>query len=212
MPPRDDVRVLRRGRSSLEVAADGAVVRWRSHDAALPLLVDRAASAQSGAAFAGALPGRTGAVAAGLSTVLHLPDGSVDLLDGLVPATEPVGRAEPGTALVRLLRGRDTALDVVHRLRLLPQGVTWFRLNGLAMGYLQERKITVDGGAVQLRDAEVQARLQAPAGAWAALTVTVDGHLPAHPQRLLEALRAHRTEHRGASVPSRPSRGPQEKP
>lgn len=190
-----DVRVLRRGRSSLALAADGAVVRWRSHDSELPLLVDRGADADSGAAFRGALPGGGQDGPSAARTDLRWPGSSVEVQDRLLQAAEPVGRAEPGTALVRLVRCRDAALDVEHELRLLPE-LRWFALNGLAMGYLDQRKITVDGGAVEVRGPAVVSRLQAPPQAWVAITVTVDGHLPADADRLSAQLRAVEPDHR----------------
>jgi hypothetical protein len=184
-----DIRVLRWGCSSLDVAPAGAVVRWQSHDPALPLLVDRSADVRSGATFPAAVPvaqdrGCSGARAC---TTLRLIGSVVEVQDWLVAATEPVGRTQPGTALVRLVRCLDGALDVVHRLRLSPQ-LDWFPLNGLAVGYLQERKITVDGGASRLTVATVHSRLQAPPHAWAALTVAVDGHLPANADLLAQQL------------------------
>lgn len=188
MPPADDVRVLRRGHASLSVGRDGAVVRWRSHDPALPLLVDREADVDSSAAFRGAR-GRSSQEACGAPAVLRWADTSVELHDRLVEAAEPVGRAEPGTALVRLLRCPDAVLDVEHELRLLPQ-LRWSTLNGLAIGYLDQRKITVDGGAVEVRGRTVVSHLHAPPQAWAAITVTVDGHLPADADRLAADLRS----------------------
>jgi hypothetical protein len=187
--PSDEIRVLRRGCSSLDVAADGAVVRWQSHDRALPLLVDPAADIPCGAAFPGAVPVTQDRRCSGASacTTLRLGGSVVEVQDWLVAAAEPVGRAQPGTALVRLVRCRDAALDVVHRLRLSPQ-LDWFPLNRLAVGYLRERKITVDGGSLTLTGSDVHSRLQAPPRAWAALTVAVDGHLPADADLLVQQL------------------------
>lgn len=187
--PSDEIRVLRRGCSSLDVAADGAVVRWQSHDLALPLLVDPAADIPGGAAFSGAVPVRQDRLRSEASAcaTLSLRGSVVEVQDWLVAAAEPIGRAQPGTALVRLVRCRDAALDVVHRLRLSPQ-LDWFTLNGLAVGYLRERKITVHGGSVRLTGATVDSRLQAPPRAWGAMTVAVDRHLPADADRLVQQL------------------------
>lgn len=191
-PPSSDLRVLRLSRSSLVLAADGAVVRWRSHDPTLPLLLDRATDGRSGAAFLATAPLAQGGQdsALGACTALRSSAGVVEVRDWLVPAAEPVGRAQPGTALVRLVRCQDAPLDVVHRLRLLPPDPGWFALNGLAIGYVRERKITVDGGVVTLTGPNVDSRLQAPAGRWAALTVVVDGHLPADASPLARQLLA----------------------
>lgn len=187
-----DDRVLRLGRSSLVLAADGAVVRWRSHDATLPLLLDRATDARSTAAFLGTAPHTAAGEdsAPGACTALRSPAGVVEVRDWLVPAAEPVGRAQPGTALVRLVRSQDAPLDVVHRLRLLAPDPGWFAMNGLAIGYVGERKITVDGGAVALAGPSVDSRLRAAAGSWAVVTVAVDGHLPADAGRLARQLLA----------------------
>lgn len=186
----DEVRVLRLGRSSLAVSVDGAVVRWQSHDDALPLLVDRSADVHSGAVFEAVTGTRdtTGDRQEVVCTALRLGGAVVEVQDRVMPAAEPVGRAQPGTALVRLVRCPEAALDVVHRLRLLPSDLRWFTLNGLAVSYLRERKITVDGGTVALRSGNVTSRLRAPQGAWAALTVAVDGHLPADADRLAKSL------------------------
>lgn len=190
--PASDDRVLSLGRSSLVLAADGAVVRWRSHDPTLPLLLDRATDARSGGTFLSTAPHSGGSRDSplGACTALRSPAGVVEVRDRLVPAAEPVGRAQPGTALVRLVRSQEAPLDVVHRLRLLPPDPGWFVLNGLAIGYVEERKITVDGGAVTLTGPTVDSRLQAPAGSWAAVTVAVDGHLSADASLLARQLLA----------------------
>jgi hypothetical protein len=187
-----EIRVLRRGCSSVDVAADGAVVRWRSHDPALPLLIDPTADIPGGAAFLGAVPVHHDCLRsrATACTTLRLRASVLEVQDWLVPAAEPVGRAQPGTALIRLVRCRDAALDVVHRLRLSPQ-LDWFTLNRLGVGYLRGCKITVDGSSVSLTGASVDSRLQAPPGAWAAVTVAVDGHLPADADRLVRQLHSY---------------------
>jgi hypothetical protein len=188
----DATRVLGPGCSSVDIAADGAVVRWQSHDPALPLLIDPAADIPGGAAFPGAVPVRQDCPrsGAGACTTLRLRASVLEVQDWLVATAEPVGRGQPGTALIRLVRCLDAALDVVHRLRLSPQ-LDWFSLNGLGVGYLRGCKITVDGGSVRLTGASVDSRLQAPPGAWAAVTVAVDGHLPADADRLVRQLRSY---------------------
>jgi hypothetical protein len=187
-----EIRVLLRGCSSVDVAADGAIARWQSHDPALPLLIDPAADIPEGAAFPGAVPVRQDRARTGASacTTLRLRASVLEVQDWLVATAEPVGRGQPGTALIRLVRCLDAALDVVHRLRLSPQ-LAWFTQNGLAVGYLRGCKITVDGSSVRLTGASVHSRLQAPPGVRAAVTVAVDGHLPADTDQLVRQLHSY---------------------
>jgi hypothetical protein len=46
----------------------------------------------------------------------------------------------------------------------------------------------VHGGSLRLTEETVDSRLQAPPRVWAALTVAVDGHLPADVDRLVQLL------------------------
>lgn len=102
-----------------------------------------------------------------------------------------MGRAAPGIALVRLVRCLDGPLDVEHQTSVGPSSqalVRWRRFNRVAFGHRAGRKVTVDGGDLDVRDMQVTTRLRADVREWAALTVAVDGHLPAdveHCRRLL---------------------------
>lgn len=164
---------------ALELAPDATVVRWRAPEPAMPPVVS--AGAGAGCGLRAAVP-----VAAELAgharTVVQAPCGAVEVRDALVVADEPVGRARPGVALVRLVRGLDHALDVEHWSRLggdAAPAVRWRQLNRLAIGHLAGRKVTVDAPGVSVAGTTVTARLRAAAGSWVALTIAVDGHLPA---------------------------------
>ncbi len=89
----DESRVLGRGCSSVDVAADGAVTRWQSHDQALPLLVDPAADIPGGAAFSGAVPVSQDRLRSEASacTTLRVRGSVLEVQDWLVKAAEPVG-------------------------------------------------------------------------------------------------------------------------
>jgi hypothetical protein len=174
-------RLLIHGRSRLRLEVDARVTLWTGHDPDLPALVSPQ-SPMSGLAFVDVtaqrawrgLPART---------ELWASCGRVQVRDQLVRAAEPVGRAEPGVALVRLVRCLDGPLDVTHETRLArTQGDTairWWSLNRLVFGYFAGRKFTVDGGDVSGRDEVVFSRLRAGPGAWCVMTVAFDGHLPA---------------------------------
>lgn len=179
----DGLRVLTHAGSILALSSTARVHSWRTEAVSLvdPELAGTtvelggvtAASVEHG------VPART---------LLTAECGTVELLDRLVSAAEAVGRAAPGVALVRLLRCLDGPLDVALQVSVGAPSVPWTRLNRVAFGYLAGRKVTVDGGELDVRGSLVTSRLRAERGAWTALTVAVDGHLPAEPDVLL----AHR--------------------
>lgn len=182
----DDVRP-RRGRTLVQLAArlrladDAAVVSWQAHDPAIPHLVH---PAQGSGVFLERVTPRQVDDGPVMRTVVDAPCGVVEVLDALVVAAEPVGRAAPGVALVRLLRCTDGRLDVEQVARIGGQAdrVRWTPLNRIAFGHLAGRKVTVDGGELCVRDDVVRARVRAPAETWVAVTIAVDGHQPADPQ------------------------------
>lgn len=188
-PPADGLRLLTVGPAELQLAQDCSVVSRRAHDEAVPALVAPAPS-PSGISFCDVAPHSSwsGPTA---RTVLTGACGRIDVRDALVSAAEAVGRAAPGIALVRLVRCLDGPLDVEHRTSIGPSSqalVRWRPLNRIAFGHLAGRKVTVDGGELDVGDTQVTTRLRADVREWAALTVAVDGHLPAdaeHCRRLL---------------------------
>ena len=163
------------------LADDAAVVSWHAHDPAIPHLVHPAQG--SGVFLERVTPRRVGSRPP-VSTVVDAACGVVEVLDALVVAAEPVGRAAPGVALVRLLRCTNGPLDVEQVARIGGQAdrVRWTSLNRIAFGDLAGRNVTVDGGELSVRDDVVRARVRAPAGTWVALTIAVDGHQPADTQ------------------------------
>ena len=172
-------RVLTRGHAGLQLAADCSVTSWHAHDPAIPQLVSPG-SPGSGVGFREVEPH---AAWSGDSarTVLSAACGLVEVRDRLVVAAEPVGRAAPGIALVRLVRCLQGPLELVHGTSLggVSTRVRWQSLNRIAFGYLADWKITVDGGEVGGFDTEVTTRLRADIREWTALTIAVDGHLAA---------------------------------
>lgn len=177
--PADGLRLLTVGRAELQLAQDGSVVSWRAHDQQVPDLVPPEPA--SGISFCEVAPlsSESGPTA---RTVLTGSCGRIDVRDALVGASEPVGRAAPGIALLRLVRCLDGPLDLEHRTSIGPSTsalVRWRRLNRVAFGHLAGRKVTVDGGELDVRHTRVRTRLRADVREWAALTVAVDGHLPA---------------------------------
>lgn len=171
----DRARVLRQGSSELVLGHDAAVLSWRSLDGALPAMVGPAAPG-SVLGFLDVEPCDV-PTQHGARTLLRSPSGLVEVVDELVVAAEPVGRAAPGVALVRRVRAVGAVLDVTHRVA--PAGISWRPLGRAVLGYLDGRKVTVDGGVAEVVDGGVTTRLQADAGTWTALTIAVDGHLPA---------------------------------
>lgn len=163
------------------LADDAAVVWWQAHDPAIPDLVRPAEGSE---VFLDSVAPRQVEEGPVMRTVVDAPCGVVEVLDALVVAAEPVGRAAPGVALVRLLRCTDGPLDVVQVARIGGKAdrVRWTSLNRIAFGHLAGRKVTVDGGELAVRDDAVRARVRAPAGRWVALTIAVDGHQPADTQ------------------------------
>jgi hypothetical protein len=93
--------------------------------------------------------------------------------DGLLLAAEPVGRAAAGVALVRPVRCLDGPLDVVHVTRLHDgsAAVQCNSLNRVAIGYVAQRKITVDGGEIAVEDLGATTRSPRRRQAWTALTI-----------------------------------------
>jgi hypothetical protein len=174
-------RLMIHGRSRLRVEVDAGVTLWTGHDPDLPALVSPQ-SPTSGLAFRDVtaqrawrgLPARTELLAS---------CGRVQVRDQLLGAAEPVGRAEPGVVLARLVRCLDGPLDLTHGIRLARTqgcgGVTWRSLNRLVFGYFPGREVTVDGEEVSVRDERMSSRLRAGPGAWCVVTVALDGHLPA---------------------------------
>lgn len=164
---------------AVEIGCDGAIPSWKTHSRGVPDPVP---------------PGLTGAIEFLGVRSRHRPGardatpmaidaacGIVEVADGFERAAEPVGRGAPGVALVRLVRCLDAPLEVSCRIMLgdLASPVRWMALNGIAFGYLGDRKVTVDGGELDVGKHCVLSRLFAPTKNWAALTIAVDGHLPA---------------------------------
>lgn len=118
-------------------------------------------------------------------TLLTATCGTVEVLDRLVTAAEPVGRAAPGVALARLLRCLESPLDVELHAVLGTAQRRWTCLGRIAFGYLAGRKVTVDGGEINLLPGGLSTRLRAETATWTAVTIAVDGHLPAQPAALL---------------------------
>ena len=167
--------MLRQGRAELVLTDAAAVLSWRLHDDAIPELVGPAApGAAIGFVDVEPYESPRGHVD---RTVLRSDGGLVEVRDALVVAAEPVGRAAPGVVLVRRVRGVDNPLDVLHRVEL--PGVRWNALGRTVFGYRDDRKVTVDGGATALSATGLTTRLRAEVGTWTALTIAVDGHLPA---------------------------------
>lgn len=174
-------RRLRHGRSEVLVAPDATVTRWTSHEEGLPPLVAPASSG-SGLGFIGVQPDRAWpAVVIGARTRVVAACGTVEVWDQLMECAEPVGRAAPGVALARLVRCLDGPLDVTHEVRLAHTSgsLAWRPLNGVAVGYVSDRKVTVDGGDTEMVGADVRSRLISGVGVWTVLIVAFDGHLPA---------------------------------
>jgi hypothetical protein len=174
-------RRLRHGRSEMRLAPDATVTWWTSHDEGLPPLVTPASSG-SGLGFIGVEPDRASPeVGTGARTRLVAACGTVEVWDRLTECAEPVGRASPGVALARRVRCLDGPLDVVHRVRLAhtSSSLSWRPLNRVVFGYFGDRKVTVDGGDVQVAGTDVTSRLISGAAVWTVLTVAFDGHLPA---------------------------------
>ena len=183
-------RMLVAGRSELWLAPDAGVVTWRSRDRDDLVLVGPSAPGAA-VGFVGVRPraARGGDVAL---TTLTTTTGAVEVLDGLVDAAEPVGRAVPGVALARLVRSLEGALDLLHRVSLADgssRPVAWTPLNRLALGYVGGRKVTVDPGDTAVEAHAVISRLRAPARRWVPLTIAVDGHLPAEADTCRRLLR-----------------------
>jgi len=180
--PQGRPRLLRSGRSHLQLDSDARVTLWTSHDPGLPPLVTPG-SPGSQLGFLDVTP--QCAEEEPVRTVLLASCGTVQVRDRLLPAAESVGRAAPGVALVRAVSCLDGPLDLKHSVRLVSSpvhgDVTWRSLNRIVFGYFAGRKVTVDGGEVRSGDGEVTSRLRAEAGAWCLLTVAFDGHLPADP-------------------------------
>lgn len=178
--PADELRTLAHERSELTLDGEAAVRTWWSPQAQALVAPELPAS---GAAFRDVVRLRASAGATARTSLLA-GCGQVEVVDRLAPA-EPVGRGAPGVALVRLVRGLDTPLDVAHRTCLgRPGALRWTILNRLAFGYLDGCKITVDGGEIAVRGGALETRLRAEPGQWSALTVAVDGHLPAEAHAL----------------------------
>ncbi len=184
-------RLLLQGRSRLRLELDASVTLWTGHDPDLPALVGPE-SPMSAMAFVDVIAERAWRRLPARSELLAAC-GRVQVRDQLLAAAEPVGRAEPGVALVRLVRCLDGPLDVTHDIRLArPQrcgDIGWRSLNRVVFGYFADRKITVDGGEVSLRVDRVSSRLRADAGDWCVMSVAFDGHLPADPALAAALLR-----------------------
>ncbi len=184
-------RLLLHGASRLRLAPDARVRAWTAHERDLPPLVDPLACG-SGLGFVGVTadlcwrgePARTRLVSS---------CGLVEVRDRLVTPAEPVGRASLGVALVRAVRCLDGPLDLTHQLRLAPSdagsGVRWWSLNRVVFGYFADRKVTVDGGEVSVRQAQVSSRLRGDVNRWSVMTVAFDGHLPADEAAVATVLR-----------------------
>lgn len=180
-------RTLVRMGARLCLADDAAVVSWQAHDPAIPHLVRPAQG--SGIVLERVAPRQVGGGPTA-RTVVDAPCGVVEVLDALVVAAEPVGRAAPGVALVRLLRCTDGPLDLeqVARIGGKADRVRWTSLNRIAFGHLAGRKVTVDGGELSVQDDLVRTRVRASTGTWVAVTIAVDGHLPADTQACLRTV------------------------
>lgn len=183
-------RLLLHGASRLRLEPDASVTAWTSHERDVPPLIHPLASG-SGLGFVGVTADRHwhGEPA---RTRLVSPCGLVEVCDRLVGAAEPVGRASPGVALVRAARCLDGPLELTHQLRLARSDAgteaPWWALNRVVVGYFADRKVTVDGGEVSIRQAQVSSRLRSDVNKWSVMTVAFDGHLPADDAALATVL------------------------
>lgn len=173
-------RVLRRGHAELRLAPDASVTSWRSSDPAMPPLVAPALQG-SGLFFLDVAP--VEAYAGSVTrTVLSGACGRIEVRDALLVAAEPVGRAASGVALVRLVRALDAALDILHRTALGSPATAqarWTPLNRVAISHRMGRKVTLDGGRIDVHADVATSRLSGKVMTWTPLTVAFDGHLPA---------------------------------
>ncbi|GAC1607847.1 MAG: glycoside hydrolase family 15 protein [Mycobacteriales bacterium] len=125
---------------------DGAAARW----------VDVRLASSSGRAAGPAL-----------DTVLHTARGRLECRDGLHCA------GDRGSSLIRLVRGIDEDLDLVHELSLGGFDQPWSAWDG-AGTTVAERKVRVLGGD-SIGDGRVlRTRMHAGRGEWTALVVTFD--------------------------------------
>ncbi len=122
-----------------------------------------------------------------LDTGLQSPRGRLETRDALVCTDDR------GSSLVRLVRGLDADLDVVHELSVGgfdgPEGV-WDGASATVHG----RALRVLGGTSVVDGRGLRTRLQAPRGAWAAVVVTLDPERTADVDDLLAELDAVRAE------------------
>jgi hypothetical protein len=181
-----DHRLLGDGRSVALLQPDGTVDWWcapEPDDRPLlwSLLDPDGASARFDGAHVLDVPG----VVAGptLMTLLRVGDVRVEVWDGLVPRPG-------GSSLVRLVRGLDEDLDLVHRLALGGfdgPGATWAGREADVGG----RGVVLGGGDLL---GEGAVHLRAATGEWTALTVSLGEPLAPDPDRLWAELEAARDE------------------
>jgi len=116
-----------------------------------------------------------------LGSVLQSPRGRVECRDGLHCADDR------GSSLVRLVRGIDADLDLVHELSLGGFDQPWSTWDG-AHTTVVDRQVRVLGGDSTVDGRLLRTRVQAPQGEWAAIVVTFDPQRTAEPAALMREL------------------------
>ncbi len=191
-----DHRLLGDGRSVALVQPDGTVDWWCAPEPDDPPLLwglldpDGPTAGFDGAQVVdvpGAVAGPT------LMTVIRVDDERVELWDGLLAT-------EHGSALVRLVRGLDADLDVVHRSPLggFDQPCAGWDGNTATLG---STTVVLRGGTPGPEPGVI--RLRAPQGEWAALTLALGEPVEPDPDALWERLSAARDEADRAAAGSR---------
>ena len=116
-----------------------------------------------------------------LTTLLQTPRGRIECRDGLHCEDDR------GSSLIRLVRGVDDDLDLVHELSLGGFDAPWCRWDQTGT-MVAGRAVHVRGGDSVVDGRVLRTRLSATRGEWAALVVTFDPLRDADPAALMARL------------------------
>lgn len=165
-PPIGAHRLLSNGQSAALIRPDAEIDWWctPAFDS-LPVLWALLDAEGASARWLGSRMVRTSASPAGPTTrtVVRTATGRMECWDGLL-------ESGAGTALVRLVRCEDAALDVTHELALGGFDLPWARWSG-TVAVVGGMRLHVRGGASHGGDRWLRTRVVAPRRAWAAVVI-----------------------------------------